>query len=625
MAKDERLHKGRIEALLDPPDIRDRYYEPALLPLPASLDPRRRPLAILDQGREGACTGFGLAAVIHHQKGIGPDAPVSERVSPRMIYDLARRYDEWPGEQYEGSSLRGAIRGWFHNGVCSEARWPYSTSSKGGGLTLDRALDARRTTVGAYYRLRPELPDFHAALVEAGVVYCSAQVHKGWDPPKGKDGRILPDAKAERIGGHAFALVGYDSDGFWVQNSWGPRWGAGGLAHWSYEDWVQDLMDAWVVRLGVSTPRVFHRLPDLRRRLGRESAEAGKSAGVKRFRIAGHFAHVDDGRFVESGKYWSTLADVKETAAFVATGAKGEGIPAAEPYEHLVLYAHGGLNGPDDAAKGIAARKDGFQRNGVYPFDFMWETGLCEELKDLVGRSGAAAAERAGAFTDQTDLLIEKASRKLGGLVWGEMKKDAARLAAKKGAGRDILDAFLDAFAKAGRHVKVHLVGHSAGSILLGHGVDLLKESLGDAFDVASVSLLAPACTSKFFFDHYGLRIQPKGGGLRSVTVYNLTDDRERDDSVGPYRKSLLYLVSNAFEEDKGMPLLGMAAFSKPMEKEKKRPGLAFHYAGEAGAPTSSKSHGGFDNDAATLNSVLTTILGHAPAKPFTKEELAKG
>ena len=48
----------------DPPDIRDRIYEPALVRLKSEID-HREPGLILDQGQEGACTGFGLTAVIN--------------------------------------------------------------------------------------------------------------------------------------------------------------------------------------------------------------------------------------------------------------------------------------------------------------------------------------------------------------------------------------------------------------------------------------------------------------------------------------------------------------------------------------------------------------------------------
>ena len=33
------------------------------------------------------------------------------------------------GENYEGSSCRGAIKGWFNNGVCLEDDWPYEPDS----------------------------------------------------------------------------------------------------------------------------------------------------------------------------------------------------------------------------------------------------------------------------------------------------------------------------------------------------------------------------------------------------------------------------------------------------------------------------------------------------------------
>ena len=66
---------------------------------------------VLDQGQEGACTGFGLAAVINYLLWVrsGYKMTAADKVSERMIYHLARFYDEWPGEDYEGSSCRGAL------------------------------------------------------------------------------------------------------------------------------------------------------------------------------------------------------------------------------------------------------------------------------------------------------------------------------------------------------------------------------------------------------------------------------------------------------------------------------------------------------------------------------------
>ena len=103
----------------DPPDIRDRMYEPALIRLQSNID-RRDPKLVLDQGTEGSCTGFGLAAVINI---LNKEAGNKFMASMRMLYEMAKKHDEWPGEDYSGSSCRGAIRGWKNMGVCSNDDW----------------------------------------------------------------------------------------------------------------------------------------------------------------------------------------------------------------------------------------------------------------------------------------------------------------------------------------------------------------------------------------------------------------------------------------------------------------------------------------------------------------------
>ena len=61
---------ARFDVKKDPLDLRDVYYEPSLAELPFKIDNRKKVPKILNQGTEGACTGFGLAAVanylLHH-------------------------------------------------------------------------------------------------------------------------------------------------------------------------------------------------------------------------------------------------------------------------------------------------------------------------------------------------------------------------------------------------------------------------------------------------------------------------------------------------------------------------------------------------------------------------------
>ncbi len=110
----ERINGYLLNAVEDAPDFRDFPYQPALLQLKDEIEPPKDRL-VLDQGREGACTGFGLAAVINL---LLARKKSKRRVSARMLYEMAQKYDEWKGEDYSGSSCRGAIRGWHSMGVC---------------------------------------------------------------------------------------------------------------------------------------------------------------------------------------------------------------------------------------------------------------------------------------------------------------------------------------------------------------------------------------------------------------------------------------------------------------------------------------------------------------------------
>lgn len=597
-----------VNAVSDIPDFRDHYYIPALVQLAPIIPPPKNSY-ILNQGKEGACTGFGLAAVINllNQR---RNSPV--RVSARMLYEMARKFDCWPGEEYAGSSCRGAIKGWYSMGVCSEGKAPYKVGEKNWHLDIDRAKDARNNTIGAYHRLQKNIVHMHAAMNEVGVIYASAMVHAGWSENNVKSG-VIKQSK-DMIGGHAFAIVGYDANGFWIQNSWGPEWGKRGLAHWSYEDWQDNVRDAWVVRLALPTPQLWGRGHDSDTYSTEKSGIF--SRGPRRDEIAGHFIHIDDGEFHDSGKYWSNLRDVQETARHIAKSPK---------YDHILIYAHGGLNSTKASASRIAAMKGVFKANRIYPFHFMYDTGLMEELKDVLLGKRSSTEEIVGGFADWWDRRFEQATRRPGRALWREMKNGAAASFVKSNApGTKAMSAFLSALrAPRSKPKNIHMVGHSTGGILLAHLLHALAR-LKVKTRISSVSLLAPAATRELFDSHYVplLRSKNKGFGIDTMNIYNLSEKLEKDDTVaGVYRKSLLYLVSNAFEETLGAEILGMMASAKKIPPIKN---LTFIQSRDGGRGKRSRSitHGGFDNDPYTLNDVLETILEKKPGRPFTREDL---
>jgi hypothetical protein len=603
--------KYQLNGVSDSPDIRDRMYEPALIQLKTHLDPKPYSMTILDQGREGACTGFGLSAVINY---LNKERDNSFRSSPRMLYEMAKRHDEWPGEGYDGSSCRGAIRGWYSMGVCGEKDWPYAAGTEG-TLTVKRAKAARANTIGAYYRLRPNIVDFHAALNEAGILYVSADVHAGWwksSLVKNENGnKEIPYNKDEVQGGHAFCIVGYNQRGFWVQNSWGESWGKSGIALWLYEDWQDNVKDAWVVRLALSTPQIWQR--PVVSEPGATGDREGLFRAPNRAQIAGHFVHVDDGGFHENGRYWSTRADVKQTAKL---------LKATTEYKHVLLYAHGGLNDVSASAKRISSMKDVFKANGIYPYHFMYDTGLMEEVKDVVLRKKSGTESRIAGFSDWWDKRVEKLTQKPGRALWREMKMGASKPFDANMAGAHVLTDLVGAVASNSR-LGLHLAGHSTGAILMANLIECADSIFPKGLPVSSLSLLAPACTTQLFDSHY--RPHLKGSAavkIKNAAVYNLSKKLEKDDTVAyVYRKSLLYLVSRAFEENPVAPILGMEKYSGAI-KEKN---LEFVYSQgqvDISPRTTSETHGGFDNDPATMNDMLSRILKGKPVRPFTKEDL---
>ena len=630
-------------------DLRDLPYRAPLRSLPPrwpmDTDLKRllpayvRAGRILNQGNDGACTGFGLACVTNYLYWLRHlDTPRSRPpvlVSPRMIYELARLYDEWPGQDYEGSSCRGALKGWYKHGVCALALWPYPIDKKGNGVFVRPSAgwneDATTRPVGVYYRVdKQSVVDMQAAIYEIGAIYVSANVHDGWTlgataAPTSHDKLPRIQRQAKKTGGHAFALVGFNERGFVVQNSWGTDWGASGFAVLSYEDWITNGTDAWAVALGVPQD-----LSDIKTtaKPAAKSAGSGKAgrAAAGGFRTmagrglsdVGPTLRVDDNprddpwpiNHVFAYKPYQPLRTEAAYTYTLVSGNDGqlmstdftrarddrEGLAREIVVERpfawfqaskdktvkLALYAHGGLNSEADSIQRIRVLAPYFLANGIYPLFFTWKTGPGETLMDMlddlkhrvVDTSDLSAGgldrmrEAAG---EAKDRAIEAVGRQFARGIWSEMRENA-----EGGATPDhvldlaarMLRELRDALAKGGKTLEVHLIGHSAGSILIGH----LLGRLGGAKPVRATSceLYAAACSSGFAVQHYGAAAQAGVLSLDSLRLHVLTDANERNDGLPSaeqdiYGKSLLYLVSRALDDVRKQPLLGMErALVKP-------------------------------------------------------------
>ncbi|RDJ98267.1 C1 family peptidase [Cupriavidus lacunae] len=628
---------GQTRALNVSPDgldFRDRMYVPSLIEVPVRRelkDYQKAGVPILDQGEEGACTGFGLATVAHYLLRTRKSRSDKNQVSPQMFYDMARRYDEWPGTAYEGSSCRGAIKGWYKHGVCALTQWP--KKEKSAMLTEEQAVGAAKRPLGAYFRVdHTDIVAMHAAIAEVGVLYASGSVHAGWQEVKA-DGRIVLSARI--LGGHAFAIVAYDEDGFWIQNSWGKKWGRGGFGHISYDDWLSNGSDVWVARLGapINGVQAVHKAA-----IANTVSTASSLSTLRDIRP--HVISIgNDGVLDQRGDIGTTPESVQEIL-----NVDFPRITNGWRKKRIVIYGHGGLVSQDSAVETVASYRQAMLDAECYPLAFIWKsdywTTLGNMLSDAVRRrrpEGILDATK-DFMLDRLDDALEPIARMLTGKAeWSEMKENALLATVGPAGGARVVAQQLVKLAAQG--TEIHLVGHSAGSILLAPFLQYLTtqgsittgpmasarvDGLG--LKVASCHLWAPACTISLFKSAYLPAIV--GERVGKFGLFTLTDSVERDDNCAHiYNKSLLYLVSDAFEDQArvplihpdGEPILGMAKFILADAELK----ALFDAGGNADWITTpnnvprgdrnasrARHHGDFDNDEATVRATLARILG---------------
>jgi len=482
-----------FDARPDRIDFRDLPYRPRLVSLPdrypTAADIKRYFPAyrtskmVLDQKQEGSCTGFGLAAVVNYlrwelelkSRSKSTKTPTkTAKVSARMLYQNARLYDEWQGEDYEGSSCRGAMKGFHKHGVCREQLWPYMANGKTGRALPGWDEDAPLTPLGAYFRIDSRsLVDLQSAIFETHAIYVSANVHDGWQhlekcrsladamigPPHGSD-----------VGGHAFAMVGYTDQGFIIQNSWGPDWGFHGFAILPYEDWTKNGNDAWALVLGAPM-RISvdgqSRNGSAKKQAKQETTFRSPAARTEisldeRLRIRGPLlARVGDDPSPVGP--WTNGEEANHIIYIGHAGRAERELVAANSGEDAVrivvqdgvkkaiangiskiaIYDHGGLNSRTEGVTRAQVMGPWFLANDIHPIFVVWQTGFFESAGDII-RIGieklGKAPERVEGWVvdklrDVKDRAFEVFARDFGVKAIWENMKGRAETASLTGGG----------------------------------------------------------------------------------------------------------------------------------------------------------------------------------------------
>lgn len=159
----------------------------------------------LDQKSEGACAAFAMC----HEAAARPVevAGITNAVA-RSLYKRAQELDEWPGEDYEGSSVLAAMKAGQERGWYESYRWAFGED------------------------------DLALAIGYKGCAVLGIPWYEGMNTPD-KNGLISVTGKY--LGGHAICCRGINiKTGLYrLRQSWNETWGILGDCFISREDMVR--------------------------------------------------------------------------------------------------------------------------------------------------------------------------------------------------------------------------------------------------------------------------------------------------------------------------------------------------------------------------------------------------
>ena len=262
---------------------------------------------------------------------------------------------------------------------------------------------------------------------------------------------------------------------------------------------MTNAMDCWVVQLGVVTAEhdAVARSPSLR------TDRAGNAIVSRNPNLAYHeispfvIDMENEGQLSQRGRFRTNPDDLRALIDHHLLHAAEQWNIAKTAHIDVAIYAHGGLTNEDAAAETARVWIPHLYSNRIFPIFLMWETGAFETLGNIFEDTVKGETEKIrGGFKDEFkewwNERLEGLARPPGRLLWSEMKDNASDVSRARNAGVVQLFDHLRKPATKSKlpKIRLHLIGHSAGSIVHAH---LGAEAIRQGFDVASISLLAAA------------------------------------------------------------------------------------------------------------------------------------
>jgi hypothetical protein len=167
-----------------------------------------------DQGGTSQCVAYSGT---HYLKA----GPICQRapMPQEQLYKRCQREDEWPGEDYEGTSVRALFKVLQAVGLVVEYRWAFDAET-----VVNHVLATGPVCMGTSWHMGMFAPD-------------------RW-------GYIAPEG--DNVGGHAWLIIGADRDrknpdgtrgAARMLNSWGTAWGKERGRAWLSFDSLESLIE----------------------------------------------------------------------------------------------------------------------------------------------------------------------------------------------------------------------------------------------------------------------------------------------------------------------------------------------------------------------------------------------
>lgn len=158
-----------------------------------------------NQGSTSECVAYAWIHWLEDGPIYHPPTP-QPILQPNPVYREAQKIDEWPGENYNGTSVRAGAKILQQQGFIKQYLWAYDLNT-----LINTVLNTGPVVVGTYWYRNMFFPNRRTGIIRAS-------------------GRIA--------GGHAYVINGVDTRRrlFRIKNSWGRSWGLNGRAFISFND-----------------------------------------------------------------------------------------------------------------------------------------------------------------------------------------------------------------------------------------------------------------------------------------------------------------------------------------------------------------------------------------------------